>query len=290
MESSRSAGDESAQSREPPSTPARRFRRTGVIATCASLLVAGGVAIGFAVTRSQPAPAAASAPAPAPVKSPTSTTVDPPRHVTAPAPAHHQPPDVTVVARMRGTFQGYFRPGGAKKVLVTETWETEPSTLPVIATMPGWLEVRLPERPDEDTAWIRASDAILSTTPFRIVIDLKTTHLELFKRNREIMDVPAGVGATYTPTPTGDFFFAFFEPPIGPEYGAFIMVTSAHSRAIESFAGTGDAIIAIHGPIGADAEIGTTGAYISNGCIRLHDNDLLRLSDVPPGTPIQIID
>jgi hypothetical protein len=292
MESSRSAGDEGAQSRESPSTPARRFRRTAVIATCVSLLVAGGVVIGFVVTRSQPAPAAASAPTTTTtVKSPVSTIVDPQPHVTAPAPVHHQLPDVTVVARMKGTFQGYYRPGGAKKVLVAATWETEPSTLPVLASTPGgWLHVRLPERPDEDTAWIRASDATLSTTPFRIVINLKTTHLELFKRNREIMDVPAGVGATYTPTPLGDFFVAFFEPPIGPEYGAFIMVTSAHSRAIESWSGTGDAIIAIHGPIGADAEIGTTGAYISNGCIRLHDNDLLRLADVPPGTPIQIID
>jgi lipoprotein-anchoring transpeptidase ErfK/SrfK len=68
------------------------------------------------------------------------------------------------------------------------------------------------------------------------------------------------------------------------------MVTSAHSNVIADFENSGDAIIGIHGPLGADAEIGTTGAQISNGCIRLHDADLAQLQNVPPGSPIQIID
>jgi lipoprotein-anchoring transpeptidase ErfK/SrfK len=193
---------------------------------------------------------------------------------------------------MKGTFPGYFRPGGrAVKLQVPETWQTEPSTLPVIGRAPGgWLHVRLAQRPDEDTAWIRASDVILSRTPYRIVVNLETTHLQLYESDRLLLDAPAGVGAADTPTPLGQYFVAFLEPPIGPEYGAFIMITSAHSQAIQSWDGTGDAIIGIHGPIGADAEIGTTGAHISNGCVRLHDNDLLRLEDVPPGTPIDIID
>lgn len=202
-------------------------------------------------------------------------------------------PGSTVVAHMKGTFLGYARPGGAAKVLVTKTWETMPSTLPVIGTAPGgWLQVRVPERPDQSTAWIRASDAVLGTTPFRIVVNLRTTHLQLYKFGRLVADLPAGVGAPWTPTPLGEYFVAFLEPPLGPGYGAFIIITSAHSQAIQSWDGTGDAIIGIHGPIDpyADAEIGTTGAYISNGCVRLHDNDLLRLEDVPPGTPISIID
>jgi lipoprotein-anchoring transpeptidase ErfK/SrfK len=193
--------------------------------------------------------------------------------------------------QMKGTFPGYYRPDGPVKVQVAKTWQTEPSTLPIIGTAPGgWLHVRLPQRPDQLTAWIHASDGVEVQTPYRIVVNLKTTHLQLYKLNRLVLDVPAGVGAADTPTPLGHYFVAFLEPPIGPEYGAFIMITSAHSQVIQSWEGTGDAIVAIHGPIGADAEIGTTGAYISNGCVRLHDNDLLHLQDVPPGTPIDIVD
>jgi lipoprotein-anchoring transpeptidase ErfK/SrfK len=53
--------------------------------------------------------------------------------------------------------------------------------------------------------------------------------------------------------------------------------------------GSGDAVIGIHGPLGDDSEIGTTGARVSHGCIRLHDRALMRLSKVPAGTPIDIV-
>jgi lipoprotein-anchoring transpeptidase ErfK/SrfK len=71
--------------------------------------------------------------------------------------------------------------------------------------------------------------------------------------------------------------------------GPFIIVTSAHSRSISDWEGSGDAVIGIHGPLGEDREIGTTGARISHGCIRLHDQALELLDTVPPGTPIDIV-
>ena len=48
---------------------------------------------------------------------------------------------------------------------------------------------------------------------------------------------------------------------------------------------------AIHGPITSydDSLIGTTGAAISHGCIRLHDADLAQLSMIPAGTPITVL-
>lgn len=162
--------------------------------------------------------------------------------------------------------------------------------LPVIAEKAGWVEVRLAQRPNESTAWVPARDVRLTGDPYRIVVNLATTHLELFDAGREVGDFPAGVGTTTDPTPTGQFFVAFFAPPPSPGYGAFLLVTSAHSNAIADWEGTGDAIIAIHGPLGDDALIGTTGARISHGCIRLHDADLARLRVVPPGTPIDIVD
>ena len=37
------------------------------------------------------------------------------------------------------------------------------------------------------------------------------------------------------------------------------------------------------------ASEGTSGARISHGCIRLHDQALERLAEVPPGTPIDVV-
>ena len=84
---------------------------------------------------------------------------------------------------------------------------------------------------------------------------------------------------------------AFDEQPPQPNsgYGPFIIVTSAHSPAIADWEGSGDAVIGIHGPLGDDTEIGTSGARISHGCIRLHDEALERLAEVPPGTPVDVV-
>ena len=67
---------------------------------------------------------------------------------------------------------------------------------------------------------------------------------------------------------------AFFEASPNPGYGPFILVTSAHSQTIANWDGSGDAVIGIHGPLGANSLIGTTGAYLSHGCIRLPIPDL----------------
>ncbi len=272
--------------------PSRRVRgRTRLLVVAAAVVVSGSIASAAVLSAGH---RAAAPTAPATARSHGSQPTDLQRAERSPASLQQSAAvlssAVTLVARMKGTFPGYSEPGGRVDARVPATWQGLPSALPVIATAPdGWLRVRLAQRPDESTAWIRSSDATLSTTPYRIVVNLKTTHLQLFKSNRLVYDFPAGVGASYTPTPIGQYFVAFIEPPLGPEYGAFIMITSAHSRAITSWDGTGDAIIGIHGPIGADAEIGTTGAYISNGCVRLHDADLLKLAQVPPGSPIDIV-
>jgi hypothetical protein len=52
--------------------------------------------------------------------------------------------------------------------------------------------------------------------------------------------------------------------------------------------GSGDAVIGIHGPLGADILIGTTGAYLSHGCIRISVPYLVQLREVPAGSPISV--
>jgi len=197
----------------------------------------------------------------------------------------------TVLATVRAAAPRYASPGRLATGTVAASWHDRPSVLPVIAaTTPGWVEVRLAQRPNESIAWLPASDVMLSRTPYEIVIDLATTRLSLYDDGRLVFTAPAGVGTTDDPTPTGQYFVAFDEqPPPNPGYGPFILVTSAHSPTISDWEGSGDAVIGIHGPLGEDSQIGTSGARISHGCIRLHDQALEKLSPVPPGTPIDVV-
>lgn len=197
-------------------------------------------------------------------------------------------PARTVLAATHGTIPKFAFPGGPQTGHVPGTWHHARSVLPVIARRPGWLDVRLAQRPNESTAWVLAQDVTLSSTPYAIVLDLATTHLGLYRDAHKVFTAPVGVGLPQYPTPAGSFFLAFFAAPPIPAYGAFVMVTSAHSNVISDWDMSGDAMTAIHGPLGSDAAIGTTGARVSHGCIRMHENDLLHLRDVPVGSPVII--
>jgi lipoprotein-anchoring transpeptidase ErfK/SrfK len=185
----------------------------------------------------------------------------------------------------------YASPGLVFGGTVPARWYGRPSVLPVLATKPGWVKLRLAQRPNQSTAWLPAADVRLSSTPYRIVVNVTTMRLALYYLGKRVLTAPAGIGSTDDPTPTGHYFVAFDEPPPPDNagYGPFIMVTSAHSENIKDWENSGDAVIGIHGPLGDDTEIGTTGARVSHGCIRLHDRALERLSKVPPGTPIDIV-
>jgi len=195
----------------------------------------------------------------------------------------------SLVATLTETAPDFSTPGGAQTGTVPATWYGAPSALPVLAQDNGYLEVRLAQRPNGSTAWIASSAATLSSTPYKIVVDLGTEHLMLYKGRHLLMSAPAGVGTTLDPTPTGNFFVVLFASPPSAAWGPFVMVTSGHSNAISDYEESGDAIVAIHGPLGEDAAIGATGARISHGCVRLHDADLEQLRTVPVGSPVQIV-
>jgi lipoprotein-anchoring transpeptidase ErfK/SrfK len=213
---------------------------------------------------------------------PTSTTMAPRTTMVV------APTGWSMIATTNGTVPKYPAPGAQSDGVIPATWYGAASALPVIGEQPGWLQVRLATRPNESTAWVRRAEVTVTSTPYRIVINLATAHLELLRQGRVIMDAPAGVGTPADPTPTGQYFVALLASPPSPGYGPFVMVTSAHSNTITDWEQSGDALIAIHGPLGADTAIGTTGAAVSHGCVRLHLADQLQLRPVPAGTPITI--
>jgi lipoprotein-anchoring transpeptidase ErfK/SrfK len=131
----------------------------------------------------------------------------------------------------------------------------------------------------------------ITRSAYRIVIRRGSTNLTLYKDGYPQATFPVGLGTPKTPTPLGSFYLGVIERDTSPGYGPFQLDTTAHSEAIQSWQGSGDAVIAIHGPISgkSDKQIGSAGTYISNGCVRMHTADLQRLAVVPMGTPIDIV-
>ena len=200
------------------------------------------------------------------------------------------PSSTTIVATLHAATPGSPEPGAPQSTVVPASWYGYPSVLPVIASAPNWVEVRLAQRPNGSTTWVPSSDVSLSTTPYRMVLNLSTEHLVVYENGQEIFDFPAGIGTAGDPTATGNYFITMRAEAPDPGYGPFVLVTSAHSDSISDWGNSGDAIIAIHGPITSydDSLIGSTGAAISHGCIRLHDADLSQLDQIPAGTPLDI--
>jgi len=235
--------------------------------------------------------------APTPSTATSSTTSTIPTFLpttTAPAPPEAPKlvpvnPGWTITASPKGKIWGYDGPDGNPVQQVTNLYYDVPTWLPVIEQAPGWLHVRLAPKPNGSTVWVKTDDVALGATPWRIVIDLGTTHLKLFKKGEQVLDAAVGVGTNYTPTATGDFFVAFLQKPPSAGYGPFVVITSGHSNVIQSWDGFPDGILGIHGSLGADGMIGDTGAQLSNGCIRMHLADQQQLAEILPGTPIQII-
>ena len=259
------------------------WRRIEMVVGAGALVVGAGALVIAATGLGTGTPPAA----PAVHRDPPTTTT-----TAAPQTASINPvPAGTLVATTHGDIPGYPTPGAPSDTTVPGSWFGYPSVLPVISTEPGWLDVRLAQRPNGSTVWVRQSDVTLGNTPYDIVVNLATMRLDVYDGGAPILDFPAGIGAPDDPTPTGNYFVTMQYPPPSPGYGPFVLVTSDHSDSISDWENSGDAIIAIHGPIDSydDALIGTTGAAISHGCIRLHDADLAQLAMIPAGTPIQII-
>ncbi len=253
----------------------RKSRVLGLGAVAAFVAVVA--VVGVVATRHGPTPQ----PDPPPVR------VAP---VTVPAPPPPPVPAKTTIAQVTGAVPYFSAPDGIPMgTIPIGSWWGQTKFLPVIAEAPGWLQVRLPQRPNGLTGWIPAASAQLSSTPYGILIDVTTHRVRLYRNGIPVLDVPAGTGTPNDPTPLGQFYVMDVAPSEGPGWGPFIVDTNAHSETITSWEGSGDAFTAIHGPLGADAAIGTTGGAISHGCVRLHDADLAQLSPVPPGAPVVIV-
>jgi hypothetical protein len=154
-----------------------------------------------------------------------------------------------------------------------------------------WLLVRLPGRTLGATAppragWIRSARTRVSITPWHIVVDLKSRHVNVFRDGRRIRSYWAVVGAPSTPTPRGSFFVEEnIRMPASRAGAPFALATSARSRVYQQFDG-GPGQIALHGLRNIGGQLGTR---VSHGCVRLGDGPITWMArHIAPGVPITI--
>ena len=150
----------------------------------------------------------------------------------------------------------------------------------------SWYQVDLPIRPNGVRGWVPASGLRPYAVHWRIRVEIARRRLIVYEDGRERLRLTAAVGRPATPTPTGSFYV--FErlstrDPSGP-FGPGALGLSSFSPVLTGWARGGP--VAIHGT--NDAR--TVGGAVSNGCVRVRNEQmqkLLRL--VPAGTPVDIV-
>ena len=129
-----------------------------------------------------------------------------------------------------------------------------------------WLRIRLPQRPNNASGWIRRDDAVLERSAYTIQISTGRRLLTLREAGRVLLRTEVVVGAPATPTPHGLFAIYDIVPLPKSPYAPYELQLTAHSDVLRTFDG-GEGRVALHGMNGAlRVPLGTSR---SHGCIRL---------------------
>jgi lipoprotein-anchoring transpeptidase ErfK/SrfK len=149
-----------------------------------------------------------------------------------------------------------------------------------------WAYVRYPGLGDR-RGWVSARTLSAPTVHrSRLVVDRGLLRISLWQRGRLVFRAPIGVGASASPTPAGRYYVRERLGPLPPGsiYGALAFGTSAFSPYRTDWPGGGQ--VGIHGT----NQPGLVPGYISNGCVRLRDEDVLRLGRLlRVGTPLLVL-
>ncbi len=96
------------------------------------------------------------------------------------------------------------RPRGSARMLSPlGRWTGGPVGLLVLKARPGWVQVRLPNRPNRAAAWVSAGRVVLRPTRWRVEIDVARRQVTALRDGRPVRRFGAVVGAPGTPTPQG---------------------------------------------------------------------------------------
>lgn len=158
-----------------------------------------------------------------------------------------------------------------------DTW------LPAIARTEGWVQVLLPSKPNGSTGWVRAGMVSQGKTTYVIRVHTGLKQMELYN-NRVLMGAwRVAVGKGATPTPIGRTFIHGQFEDSKQSFSPVILPLGTHSATLDNYGG-GPGTVAIHG--WKDPKV--FGKAVSHGCIRVPDDALQQLRQVPIGTIVLI--
>lgn len=150
----------------------------------------------------------------------------------------------------------------------------------------AWLQIHLPVLPNSRTGWIPRA-AVSQLIPVRtwLIVNTKTLRASLIESGRMIFSARIGIGKPSTPTPHGNFYVIdrLDDLGFGGQYGPLAFGTSAKSPVLTDWPGGG--VVGIHGTNEPQLIPGDP----SHGCIRMRNQEILRLGKLMPvGTPVTI--
>ena len=147
-----------------------------------------------------------------------------------------------------------------------------------------WIRIQLPMRPNGLNGWVPFGAVALRSQTTWIRISRRARTVTVFKAGVRVKAFRAAVGTGGTPTPSGLFAIQDVVPVTGL-LGPYILVLTAHSSVLKTFAG-GEGTIGIHGwPDG-----GVLGKAVSHGCIRMARTGVRSLTLwARAGVPVQIV-
>lgn len=228
----------------------------------------------------------------APTVAEPATTVTAKAQITrdAVAPEQSGPQTFTVLTTAVDSLRVADAPGGST-IETLARWTALGADTTLLAVDTGtadgedWFQVQLPARAGHEMGWVRASDVTAATTERRVDIFLAEHELVVSDGEEVLLTTTVAVGAAESPTPLGTFYVTdpldFSHNPSGV-YGAYAIGLSGYSETLDSFDG-GVPQIAMHGTNQPDL----LGQNVSNGCIRMENDAVLRLAaDVALGTPV----
>ena len=199
-----------------------------------------------------------------------------------------------VIATIKGEELEVFDEPGGKPIHTLDQWSEatfQPLTLLAVEQRDvdgaGWYRVMLPVQPNQSTGWIKAEDVTTETTHVQIRIFVEERELELWDGEELLLTAPVALGTPETPTPPG--LYSITDPLDSTHndtgvYGAYALGLSGFSEVLKTFNGAPPQL-AIHGTNEPDL----IGQYVSNGCIRMHNEDILTVVEHSGlGTPVHI--
>jgi hypothetical protein len=174
--------------------------------------------------------------------------------------------------------------------LATTTPEGTENLLVVLGTAMDpdghvWVRGRLPVLPNGTLGWVpRRALGPYELTATHLVVNRATLTATLYRNGRAVFRAPVGVGAAQWPTPAGQFAVRSKVTSYrSPFYGPIAFGTTARSAVLTDWPAGG--FVGIHGT----NEPQLLPGHVSHGCIRMRNDDILRLARLLPiGTPLTI--